>query len=161
MRILAMAATIAALVLAMGGTATAQAVPSTGPYYVIEGDLNKAFVMALGTRDRLGEEANLTVVVLLSDAAQADSNGVARLDMAYEFRCDENTLRNTRSAFFRPDGSLIQTLVNVAEWEGISAGAMSEKMRDYACEGTRPGDETPVENLGVLTDIYKTWVSEQ
>jgi len=156
-----MAATSAALALTLGGTATAQSIPSTGPYYVIEGDLNKAFIMALGTRDRLGEEASLSVIVLLSDAAQADSNGVARLDMAYEFRCDENTLRNTRSAFFRPDGSLIQTLVNVAEWEGISAGAMSEKMRDYACEGTLPGDEAPVESLGVLTDIYRTWVSEQ
>jgi len=161
MRISMMAAAGAALAMTVAGAAAAQTPPAnTGPYYTVNAGAKNAFLIAGGTRTRRGDIGTVTAVVLISEAGQQENVGVARLDMAYEFQCGPNRLRNTSSGFYRPDGSLIEVLVYQAEWEAVSAGATSETIKRYACDGTLPDDADPYDDLGFITQAYMTWSSE-
>lgn len=162
MRISMMAAACAALAMTVAGAAAAQTPPAnTGPYYIADGGAENAFIIAGGTRARRGDIGMVTAVVLISEAAQAESSGIARLDMAYEFQCSTNRLRNTSSGFYRPDGSLVEVLVNEPEWEPVAAGATSETMKRYACDGTLPEDAEPFADLGIVTQAYLSWAADQ
>ncbi|MDZ4364213.1 hypothetical protein [Brevundimonas sp.] len=162
MRISMMAAAGAVLAMTVAGAAAAQTPPANaGPYYIVDGGADNAFLIAGGTRGRRGDIGTVTAVVLISEAKQEENIGVARLDMAYEFQCGPNRLRNTSSGFYRADGSLIEVLVNEPEWEAVSSGATSETMKRYACDGTLPADAEPYDDLGSITQVYLTWAAQQ
>ena len=154
----------AAAAFALASPALAQTPPAfTGPYYIVDANAATATLIAGGTRARRGDLGMVTVIVLISPATREEAGGAARMDMAYEFQCGRNTLRTPLATFYMPDGSLIQTIDNAstAAFEPVSAGAASELMKAFACEGTAPPDAVPMPSLAEIASGYDEWSAGQ
>jgi hypothetical protein len=145
--------------LALAWPAAAQTPPTVGgPYYIVDADAAVATLIAGGTRTLQGDIGTVTAVVLISEATRQEAGGAARMDMAYEFQCRRNTLRNTLASFYLPDGSLLQSIdTSDVAWEAVSPGAASEIMKVFACTGATPPDAVPFESLAEIVSGYAAW----
>ncbi len=153
----------AAAALAFAFPAAAQTPPAfTGPYYIVDANGAAASLIAGGTRARRGDIATVTVVVLISPATREEAGGAARMDMAYEFQCGPNNLRNPLASFYLANGSLLQSIdTSDAAWEPVSPGAASEIMKNFACTGATPPDAIPIDNLAEIVSGYDVWSASQ
>ena len=154
----------AAAAFAFASPALAQTPPPfTGPYYIVDANASTATLIAGGTRARRGDIGTVTAIVLVSPATREEAGGAARMDMAYEFQCGPNTLRNPLATFYMADGSLMQTIDNAstAAFEPVSPGAASELMKIFACAGTPPQDAVPMPSLAEIASGYDEWSATQ
>lgn len=138
MRSVALAACLMALAAAGGAQAQPLPAPSAaGPYQVLTVQGGKLYLLALGSRVRVGDIGTITMISL-EDVPSGKMP--PRVDIALEWDCTRRASRNGVMAGRDLQGKLLQTLPskNLA-WTTAGAGPADQTMIKFACEGTYSG----------------------
>lgn len=154
------AVAVAAATVAVALPAAAQQVPNTGPYYPVDGNADQIIIVAGGTRARTGAVGKVTVIGAYSDAAQANTGGLARLDMAYEFQCNNRLYRSVQASAYDAQGGFMGGVDDAMEWEETAVDSPNELIRTFACDGTPPTPEGTA-TLDEMMTFYRGWLAGQ
>jgi hypothetical protein len=145
----------AAAVAAAAVPAQAQEAPAnSGPYFIMDLSEANLTLAAGGTRTRSGSQANVTVSVLI--AADAVEDGIARLDMAYQFDCSGRRFRTNAAAGYGLDGGFLGAINDEPTWEAVNMDATTAVIMAYACDQTLPEGIEPIQgDIDTLAERYR------
>lgn len=155
MRLPLLSLAAAAAVAAVALPAQAQQAPAnSGPYFIMDLSEANLTLAAGGTRARSGSQAAVTISVLSAPSAVQD--GIARLDMAYQFDCTGRRFRTPAAAAYGLDGGFMGAIEDEPEWEAVNMEATSATIMAYACDGTLPEGIEPLQgDINVLAQRYR------
>ena len=146
---------VGAALAAVALPAAAQdALPNSGPYYIMDIGEENIILAAGGTRARQGGEASVTISVI--SAADSVQDGIARLDMGYRFQCSQRTFKTPGASAYGLNGSHMGSINDDQEWTAVNMTATSATIMAYACDGTLPeGVEAIDSDINLIAEKYR------
>ncbi len=154
------AAAVAATTLGVAAPRAQEAPALGGPYYLIDITRESLIFVAGGTVRKSGNIASITVIMGSSPGMLAQ-NGIARLDMGYQFDCRNATFRTPLAAGYDANGGLLGVIDDEAEWEAVNTTAPSADILDLACNGTVPEDSALEGNPDTIVAGYRDFIVDQ
>lgn len=129
-------------------------VANSGPYFIMDLADENLILAAGGTRSRAGSQAKVTISVL--SAPNAVQDGIARLDMAYEFDCSGRRFRTPSATAYDLNGGLMGSIADEPSWTDVNMTATSATIMAYACDSTLPEGVEPIQgDINVLAARYR------
>lgn len=145
--------------LAVALPAAAQQAPAnSGPHYILvlsDTNLNTA---AGGTRTRQGDEAAVTVSFIRK--ADSSQDGIARIDMAFRFRCSQRMVETPVAAAYGLDGGFRGAFETSEGWQPVELNGDNAIAMAYACDGTLPEGTAPLTgDINKVAADYRRWAA--